>query len=177
MAFGFGGGTARKSIPTRMVVIALGAVILVIGGVYSAMTLMVSHSFQDAGRSSEAMISSLRAHMTADMLHDGLRGVVFRAMYSGITYNADAVAEAKSEIAEYGGEMRAAIEAQAAALVEQTNAAIGQTESQAGELDRIVDVFTVAEVNAAPVVVEAGGARRAYLSQSNAALKAEWSAF
>jgi hypothetical protein len=38
-------------------------------------------------------------------------------------------------------------------------------------------VFTVAEVNAAPVVVKAGGARRAYLSQSNAALKAEWSAF
>ncbi len=97
MAFGFG-GVAGKGIPTRMVVMALGAVILLIGGVYSAMTFMVSQSFQEAGRSSEAMISSLRAHMTADMLHDGLRGVVFRAMYSGITYDADAVAEAKSEI-------------------------------------------------------------------------------
>ncbi len=32
-----------------------------------------------------------------------------------------------------------------AALVEQTNAAIEQTEAQAGELDRIVDVFRVAE--------------------------------
>jgi methyl-accepting chemotaxis protein len=30
-----------------------------------------------------------------------------------------------------------------AALVEQTNAAIEQTEAQAGELDRIVAVFTI----------------------------------
>ena len=32
-----------------------------------------------------------------------------------------------------------------AALVEETNAAIEQTESQATELDRIVEVFTVAD--------------------------------
>ena len=32
-----------------------------------------------------------------------------------------------------------------AALVEETNAAIEQTEAQASELDRIVDVFTVEE--------------------------------
>ena len=34
-----------------------------------------------------------------------------------------------------------------AALVEQTNAAIEQTEAQAAELDRIVDVFTLAETD------------------------------
>ena len=34
-----------------------------------------------------------------------------------------------------------------AALVEETNAAIEQTESQATELDRIVDVFTTAEAS------------------------------
>jgi methyl-accepting chemotaxis protein len=34
-----------------------------------------------------------------------------------------------------------------AALVEETNAAIEQTEAQAGELDRIVDVFRVSEGN------------------------------
>ena len=33
-----------------------------------------------------------------------------------------------------------------AALVEETNAAIEQTEAQASELDRIVDVFTLDEV-------------------------------
>ena len=32
-----------------------------------------------------------------------------------------------------------------AALVEQTNAAIEQTESQASELDRIVEVFAIAD--------------------------------
>ena len=64
-----------------------------------------------------------------------------------------------------------------AALVEQTNAAIEQTESQAGELDRIVDVFTVAEADSAPVAATKGAARRAYLSQGNAALKADWNEF
>jgi methyl-accepting chemotaxis protein len=62
-----------------------------------------------------------------------------------------------------------------AALVEQTNAAIEQTESQAGELDRIVDIFTVAEASAAPATRM--GARRAYLSQGNAAISTDWNEF
>ena len=64
-----------------------------------------------------------------------------------------------------------------AALVEETNAAIEQTEAQAGELDRIVDVFAVAEVNSAPVVAGKGLSRRAYPSEGNAALKADWAEF
>ncbi|MDB5541526.1 MAG: methyl-accepting chemotaxis protein, partial [Devosia sp.] len=63
-----------------------------------------------------------------------------------------------------------------AALVEETNAAIEQTESQANELDRIVDVFTVAEASAAPPASKAG-ARRVYLSQGNAAISADWNEF
>ena len=62
-----------------------------------------------------------------------------------------------------------------AALVEQTNAAIEQTESQAGELDRIVDIFTVTEA-AAPAAVKAT-VRQAYLSQGNAAISADWDEF
>ncbi len=122
MALGLGriGAMLGKGIPTRMVVVALGLVIVVIGGIYSAMTFMVSQSFQEASRSSGAMMSSLRYHMTADMLHDGLRGVVYRAMYSGITYNADGVAEGKAEIAEYGAAMREAVAAQAALDVPQS---------------------------------------------------------
>ena len=82
MAFGLGHlrKMLGKGIPTRVVVVALGVVIVLIGGIYSAMTFMVSQSFQEASRGSAAMMSSLRALMTADMLHDGLRGVVFRAM-------------------------------------------------------------------------------------------------
>ena len=121
MAFGLGHlrRMAGKGVPTRAVVIALGAMIVLIGSIYSAMTFMVSQSFQDAERGSAAMMSSLRHHMTADMLHDGLRGVVYRTMYSGVTYDADGVAEGKAEIAEYGGAMREAVAAQAGLTVPQ----------------------------------------------------------
>ncbi|WP_423066018.1 methyl-accepting chemotaxis protein [Devosia sp. CN2-171] len=122
MAFGLGHlrKMLGKGIPTRVVVVALGVVIVLIGGIYSAMTFMVSQSFQEASRGSGAMMSSLRHHMTADMLHDGLRGVVYRAMYSGITYNTDGVAEGKAEIAEYGDAMREAVMAQAGLNVPQS---------------------------------------------------------
>jgi methyl-accepting chemotaxis protein len=77
-----------------------------------------------------------------------------------------------------------------AALVEETNAAIEQTEAQAGELDRIVDVFTIADAQpvspitqkpARAVVKEtrpsARSATKAYLTEGNAALKTDWSEF
>jgi methyl-accepting chemotaxis protein len=76
-----------------------------------------------------------------------------------------------------------------AALVEETNAAIEQTESQASELDRIVDVFTIAtgtSAKARPAVaakpssgnkVSRDGAAATYLNRGNAALKADWSEF
>jgi methyl-accepting chemotaxis protein len=81
-----------------------------------------------------------------------------------------------------------------AALVEQMNASIEQTEAQATQLDWIVDVFTVhpqeaertpvaapAPVRAAPqrqVVQErVKTAGRAYLNRGNAAVEADWSEF
>lgn len=76
-----------------------------------------------------------------------------------------------------------------AALVEETNAAIEQTESQALELDRIVDVFktagSVAAKASAPRIdrsnsVQAQQQRaRSFVSQGNAAIKNEdeWSEF
>ena len=78
-----------------------------------------------------------------------------------------------------------------AALVEETNAAIEQTESQAAELDEIVATFTLAGSAAASEAPprrqahspaarreEVGSAARKYLTQGNAALKAEdWSEF
>jgi methyl-accepting chemotaxis protein len=84
-----------------------------------------------------------------------------------------------------------------AALVEETNAAIEQTEAQARDLDTIVDVFKVGEkprAAAAPVAAKAparapapGGARslqekvrstaQAYLSHGNAAVDADWTEF
>jgi hypothetical protein len=82
-----------------------------------------------------------------------------------------------------------------AALVEETNAAIEQTEGQAGELDRIVDVFTIREqaavekrvVAPAPARAPERGikalqakvrtAAKSYLSRGSAAVDAEWSEF
>nr|WP_267911669.1 PAS domain-containing methyl-accepting chemotaxis protein [Devosia oryziradicis] len=74
------------------------------------------------------------------------------------------------------------------ALVEETNAAIEQTETQARELDQIVEVFVV-EGMAAPVPAGASArpgakaqsrvksAAATYLSQGNAAIKADWDEF
>ncbi|MDR3474913.1 MAG: methyl-accepting chemotaxis protein [Devosia sp.] len=86
-----------------------------------------------------------------------------------------------------------------AALVEEINASIEQTESQATDLDRIVDVFTLEQGGrqmAAPAVVApeparparaAGGikamqqkvkqAAKSYLSRGNTAVKEDWSEF
>ena len=74
-----------------------------------------------------------------------------------------------------------------AALVEQTNAAIEQTEAQANELDRVVAVFrTDGRDGAASMVKTQLAARRpavrpsaaqAYLSHGNAAVAADWDEF
>ena len=86
-----------------------------------------------------------------------------------------------------------------AALVEQTNASIERTEEQAVELDRIVDVFTIAEDRSgatrsarsapAPQPAPARGikglqervknAAKSYLSHGNAAVAADkdWEEF
>ena len=76
-----------------------------------------------------------------------------------------------------------------AALVEETNAAIEQTESQANELDRAVDIFTVS--GTAPVARTAPPAPKgikalqakvqkaasSYLSRGNAAVDKDWAEF
>ena len=75
-----------------------------------------------------------------------------------------------------------------AALVEEINASIEQTESQASELDRIVDVFTIDEHRASrgtaakPVVsINKPAPRRAaaasYPTQGNAAIRKDWAEF
>ncbi len=73
---------------------------------------------------------------------------------------------------------------QNAALVEETNAAIEQTEAQAGDLDRIVDVFNVAAADRpmtsspGPIARErARKAARTYLTEANAAIDKDWAEF
>jgi methyl-accepting chemotaxis protein len=79
-----------------------------------------------------------------------------------------------------------------AALVEEINAAIEQTEAQATELDRIVDIFSIDEraakaqrrepVAEAPrgikkLQAKVSQAARSYLSNGNAAIDKDWSEF
>jgi methyl-accepting chemotaxis protein len=66
-----------------------------------------------------------------------------------------------------------------AALVEQTNAAIEQTEGQASELDLIVDVFTIDDPVRAParVVRAVPKAAPAPRSMGNAAIARDWNEF
>ncbi|WP_248304847.1 methyl-accepting chemotaxis protein [Devosia sp. FKR38] len=77
-----------------------------------------------------------------------------------------------------------------AALVEQTNAAIEQTEGQASELDRIVEIFVIdgqnqrMEVAAAPrpatarpVKAAVRSAARSYGTHGNAAIAEDWNEF
>ena len=79
---------------------------------------------------------------------------------------------------------------QNAALVEQTNAAIEQTEGQATELDKIVDVFSIDESAGGTMAQPEprGGsvkvlqqkvkaAARSYLSNGNAAMAKDWAEF
>ena len=65
-----------------------------------------------------------------------------------------------------------------AALVEETNAAIEQTEGQASELDSVVDIFRLDGGSVSrPAVPRAKPATARYLSQGNAAISADWSEF
>ena len=65
-----------------------------------------------------------------------------------------------------------------AALVEQTNAAIEQTEAQASELDRIVDVFRIDDSPALPVRPSAKTrGEPAPRVAGNTALATDWEAF
>ncbi|MHA6729597.1 methyl-accepting chemotaxis protein [Devosia sp. A369] len=62
-----------------------------------------------------------------------------------------------------------------AALVEQTNAAIEQTEAQASELDQIVDIFKME--GAAPVAKKPARPTPALRSIGNAAISPDWNEF
>jgi methyl-accepting chemotaxis protein len=76
-----------------------------------------------------------------------------------------------------------------AALVEETNAAIEQTEAQAVELDRIVDVFTIGDrdeaemptarlpVHGQPAPARKQAARARYLTDGSNVLKEAWEEF
>jgi methyl-accepting chemotaxis protein len=124
-----------------------------------------------------------------------------RDMLGAVTQNAalmQSIARASKEqaqaIVEVSGAVRTLDEMTQhnASLVEETNAAIEQTEAQASELDKVVDIFTIDaeddELSTPPQAQNRSrsapqqsdrtrNAARTYLSQGNAALASEWSEF
>ncbi len=102
------------------VVLLVAGAIVAYGLLLTTMSAWTSAKFTDAGERSLTMLTSMREHMTADMMHDGLRGVVFRAMYAAEKNDATMLAQAKNEIGEYGGIFRNALSAQDALDLPQT---------------------------------------------------------
>ena len=127
--------------------------------------------------------------------------VQLSAMLDGVRENADlinGIASASHEQSNSISEVTTAIRQMDemtqhnAALVEETNAAIEQTEGQANELDRIVEVFIVENAGRRPgrseaAVSQQGGikalqakaksAAKTYLSGGGAAVKQDWNEF
>ncbi|RYE84063.1 MAG: hypothetical protein EOP19_12465, partial [Hyphomicrobiales bacterium] len=133
----------KGGIPTRWVLAVLSIAIVGLGLTYSAMSLVVSAAFKDTTRNSDSLMTSMRTHMTADMLQDGLRAVVFRAMYAGASNNFGMVKDSTVEIAAYAAALREAVAKQqtldvSAAIREQAAAATAPLEAYISLADFVV---------------------------------------
>ncbi|MEO6014902.1 MAG: methyl-accepting chemotaxis protein [Devosia sp.] len=105
-------GRRPFSIPIGVVGLLLGAMITAFGLAIGGSSLYVSQQFQASSAESSTLMTSMRDHMTADMFHDSMRGVVFRAMYAAVNNDAAMLKDARAEVDEYGGNFVAAIAAQ-----------------------------------------------------------------
>jgi methyl-accepting chemotaxis protein len=137
---------------------------------------------------------------SSDEVNSGTRLVAqaaetLRSIRDAVTENAalmKTVSMASKEQASAIGEVSSAVRQldemtqHNAALVEETNAAIEQTEAQAREIDRIADIFAIdatdgdgaeAELSADHVPQAQVKSSRAYPVQGNAAIDANWSEF
>ena len=93
-------------------VMGLSDVVIALGLAVAGSSLWVSESFKENAADSATLMQAMRNQVTADMYHDTLRGVVFRAMYAAINYDTAMVKSAKAELEEYSASFRAVIAAQ-----------------------------------------------------------------
>lgn len=101
-----------KAVKIQHLLLALSTVLLGLGLGLTAASIWTSSAFSQASHRSVTMMNSMREHMTADMLHDGMRGVVFRQMFAAMTFDREMLEEGLKEIDEYGGQFKDALEAQ-----------------------------------------------------------------
>jgi len=99
-------GTAQRgrglSLRFGALVTALSVVVIAVGLGIAGSSLWVSNDFKDTSEDQATLMQAMRNQVTADMYHDTLRGVVFRAMYALVKNDAAMVKDAQAEIQEYG---------------------------------------------------------------------------
>jgi methyl-accepting chemotaxis protein len=86
--------------------------VLVTGSFLIGSSFLVGRTFEAARDESTTLMSSMREQMFADMMHDAMRGVVYRSLYAATIGDAAMAEETSAEIIEYGDSFAGAIEAQ-----------------------------------------------------------------
>jgi methyl-accepting chemotaxis protein len=104
------GGKRGWSLRAGLFVLAQCASLLLVGLLIAGAGFYVSGNFERSSGRAQTMMSSMRAHMTADMLHDSLRGVVLRALYAGSRADFTTVKAARAQVQEYADSFREAID-------------------------------------------------------------------
>ena len=88
--------------------------VLVTGTLLMGSSFLVGRAFEAARDESSVLMKSMREQMFADMMHDSMRGVAYKALYAAVIGDSAIASEAGAEIVEYGDAFAAAIEAQRA---------------------------------------------------------------
>jgi methyl-accepting chemotaxis protein len=110
----------------RTIVLGVAGAVFLVGISISSASFFLASAFQEASAQSRVLMSSMRYQMTADMYHDSMRGIVYRAMYASTTGDAAMASQANGEVVEYAQAFRDAIAAQGPLdLPEDIRAALG----------------------------------------------------
>ena len=90
------------------------ATVLLTGSVLIGSSFFVGGVYEAARDESSTLMTSMRQQMFADMMHDTMRGVVYRSLYAANVGDSAMSAATTAEIAEYGASFTDAIAAQGA---------------------------------------------------------------
>ena len=93
-------------------VACLSGAVLFTGALMSGSSFIVGQSFTHASDQSSVLMSSMRDQMTADMMHDTLRGLVYGSLYAALAADGAMAEETKGQLVEYSTVFRDAIAAQ-----------------------------------------------------------------
>ena len=106
---------AKRNFSVRFgtLVAVISGIMMLLGVSLSGANFWSTSTLTASGEQSHTMLLSIRQHMTADMMHDALRGMVYKSLYSARAFRPDLQAEATAEIKEFSQTFRDAVAAQA----------------------------------------------------------------